>query len=160
MIIRQATKDDLQQITQLFIELTKDEASYLQDSFKPLINLREPKEKYCSDMLEEHIQNQKGLFLLAQEQDDILGFIFGYYKDLEKTDAYDSPRAGYISDLVVTQKARGKNIASKLKDELVSWFKKQQCEYLELFVIKNNPAAQIYEKWGFETTILRMHKKL
>ena len=77
--------------------------------------------------------------LVAEEQGNVVGFLM--YTDLD----------GIIDimDIVVDNAYRRKKLGSLLMDEMITTSKKESKFYLEVNV-KNKPAIQMYEKFGFK----------
>ncbi|MFX0097933.1 MAG: GNAT family N-acetyltransferase [Candidatus Hodarchaeota archaeon] len=67
---------------------------------------------------------------------------------------------GTICDVFVSEQHRGKGLAAGMYQESLKWFKERGCSYLQLCVYENNPAAEMYKKWGFDDYIRCMKKKL
>jgi GNAT superfamily N-acetyltransferase len=63
-----------------------------------------------------------------------------------------------LNDIWISKDYRGKGLSSKCKDELFAWFKKNNCNYINLSVLDANNAKHIYKKWGFKTVLNTMVK--
>lgn len=107
-------------------------------------NARVLYEKFISD----NIQSENGVVFVAEENGQIVGYSLGLIKD--EIPIFQMKRYGYISDLYVEREFRGKGVASKLKDEMFSWFKNKGIEYASVGFYADNPMAhEVYKKWGF-----------
>lgn len=89
--------------------------------------------------LEELTKKEYFKTLVAEESKNIVGFLM--YTDLD----------GMIDimDIVVDNSYRRQKIGSLLMDEMITNSKKDSKFYLEVNV-KNEPAIQMYEKFGFK----------
>ena len=89
--------------------------------------------------LEELTKKEYFKTLVAEEQGDVVGFLM--YTDLD----------GMIDimDIVVDNSYRRQKIGSLLMDEMITNSKEDSKFYLEVNV-KNEPAIQMYEKFGFK----------
>lgn len=114
---------------------------------------------YCKEGLiserfvEKTIEREDADILLAVEKEEILGFAL-FWED--KTPPYDCVvpyRFVYLSDIVVSPKARGKQVGTKLIERVKEWGKERKLAYVELNVVEENPKARaLYKREGFETT--------
>lgn len=74
---------------------------------------------------------------------------------------YDIEKYGFIYDLYVREKFRGKKIASLLMDFTKKFLKSKGCSYFILSVnSKNKNALGIYRKWGMIETNKELLMKL
>ena len=89
--------------------------------------------------LEELTKKEYFKTLVAEEQGNVVGFLM--YTDLD----------GMIDimDIVVDNSYRRQKIGSLLMDEIITNSKEDSKFYLEVNV-KNEPAIQMYEKFGFK----------
>lgn len=85
----------------------------------------------------------KSKILIAKEADKIEGFILATFV------SYAKSKFGYIEELVVDEKARGRQIGSKLVKRILSWEKELGAEVV--FVITDE-AMKFYKRLGFKYT--------
>jgi N-acetylglutamate synthase-like GNAT family acetyltransferase len=85
----------------------------------------------------------KSKILVAKKSNKIEGFILATFV------SYAKSKFGYIEELVVDEKARGKQIGSKLVKKILSWEKGLGAEVV--FVITDE-AMEFYKKLGFKYT--------
>jgi ribosomal protein S18 acetylase RimI-like enzyme len=151
MKIREATKLDVHKIFCLSKELQKDVVKML------------PKELVAFDTimseerLLERIGNNEYLSLVVEDKDQIVGYCLN---KIEANIDNLTPKQGKISEIYIAKNFRGKSIASKFYNEALKWFKKKGCKYIQLNVYDDNPAKDIYEKWGFKPFSINLKKKL
>jgi N-acetylglutamate synthase-like GNAT family acetyltransferase len=85
----------------------------------------------------------KSKVLVAKESKRVDGFILATFV------SYGKSKFGYIEELIVDEKARGKQIGSKLVKRILSWEKELGAEVV--FVITEE-AMEFYKKLGFKYT--------
>ncbi len=109
--------------------------------------------------LNNQISRTSNFYLLAKEKDAIIGLCHGVIK--KTNHLINKPiKYGYFDYIWVKPEYRNKKIGSKLKNKLFSWFKRNNCNFIELKVLENNPALSIYQNWGFKAELLTMRKPL
>jgi GNAT superfamily N-acetyltransferase len=134
-VIREATDADLQLLQELWHEF---------DAEVPLPG-------YMDDDADEDLQAiadaiANGVALVAEEDGEPVGFATG---DLR------GERYGVLSNLYVRPHARGSGIARALVHRVVEWLRAHGAEAIELEVVASNADARaVYERWGFETSVL------
>ena len=100
--------------------------------------------------------------MLYVEEDEVLGLIVGIINN-EEIDEYDfrAPKRGRVSDLIVSEKARGKDIGSKLLKEMEHWFRIHNCSdvLIEVFAY-NKRGINFYKKKGYHSRVVEMTKKI
>lgn len=90
--------------------------------------------------LEEEIDNETSLFLVAKEENEVIGYI-GMSIVIDE---------GYIFNVAVRESYRNKGVATALINELVTYGKKNNFSFITLEVRKSNlPAISLYSKFGF-----------
>ena len=94
-------------------------------------------DKWPKDALHTAIRSAEGLALVWDEQGMILGFIC----------AHNLGFRGYLSELIVSKEARGKNIASGLLERIEQELRSQGCPIVISDVWKT--AEPFYRKMGW-----------
>lgn len=90
--------------------------------------------------LEEELDNETSLFLVAKEENEVIGYI-GMSIVIDE---------GYIFNVAVRESYRNKGVATALINELVTYGKKNNFSFITLEVRKSNlPAISLYTKFGF-----------
>ncbi len=126
---------------------------------RPFTSKREAK-TYVKQALKD-ISKMEGVLYVAKYQDQIVGFIQGVIQrhrgrilhNLSHRKSVD----GWIGLLFVEPKYRGKGIGKALLGAIKSYFKKNKCKTIRLFVMKDNKlAVQIYQKLGFQIKDVEM----
>ena len=87
----------------------------------------------------------------------------GCLRSYEKYDYldYKCPKAGYITELIVSQKLRSRGIGQKLMNKMEEYFKSINCEYILIDVFAyNKNAFNFYTKKGSHSRIHTMIKEI
>lgn len=92
------------------------------------------------------LADDSALFLVAKMGDEVAGYI-GSQNIVGEV---------YIDNICTTPKYRKQGIATALLDEVISYSKKCEAEFITLEVRESNtPAISLYEKFGFDKVGLR-----
>ena len=87
------------------------------------------------------LSQKEALFLVAEEEDRVLGYI-GIYLSFEE---------GEITNVSVDSSSRNKGVGSELVEQLKKEAQARGTEKIFLEVrVSNEPAIRLYEKQGFE----------
>jgi len=69
--------------------------------------------------------------------------------------------AGFVNDVVVDERFRGRGIASALMERAASWFRDRGMPRMLLWTAEHNPAAQrLFARLGFRRTMVEMTREL
>jgi ribosomal protein S18 acetylase RimI-like enzyme len=174
MNIRVAKKRDLEEIYQIYLDFQDSEdrnsKEISKDYFTKLRKRKNNFKKVSNKSLLKSISDKKGRFLVALDNNVVVGYAFGEIgssnkkkkdkKSKSKEDPFSSPKTGWISIMAVKKGHRGKGIGTKLHNELKKWFKSKKCSYMELMVMNSNKAIKLYKKLGYRPTYIKMNKKI
>ena len=95
---------------------------------------------WSKQSLEEELNNETSLFLVAKEENEAIGYI-GMSIVIDE---------GYIFNVAVRESYRNKGVATALINELVTYGKKNNFSFITLEVRESNlPAISLYSKFGF-----------
>lgn len=90
--------------------------------------------------LENELNNETSLFLVAKEENEVIGYI-GMSIVIDE---------GYIFNVAVREKYRNMGVATALINELVTYGKKNNFSFITLEVRESNLSAiSLYSKFGF-----------
>lgn len=90
--------------------------------------------------LENELNNETSLFLVAKEENEVIGYI-GISIVIDE---------GYIFNVAVRESYRNMGVATALINELVTYGKKNNFCFITLEVRESNqPAISLYSKFGF-----------
>ena len=101
---------------------------------------------WSKSSIEEEMNNMLASFLVAKEDEKIVGFAMCWFIMDEC----------HIGNIAVHPDYRKKGIASKLLDELLKGCKEHGTNYILLEVRSSNASAQnLYKKYGFKELVIR-----
>ncbi len=102
-------------------------------------------------------------FLVAEDDNRIIGLAYGYFKDVprEVLDNWDVSKVATIELLVVDLKHRNQGVGATLLDRLLTIFKEAGTDLIGLHCpVQAIEAKQLYERFGFEISAFHMRKRL
>jgi ribosomal protein S18 acetylase RimI-like enzyme len=93
-----------------------------------------------------------GLVLVAEDGDEFVGFAAGWIEDEENVaETSDSDRFGFISDICILSKYRGKRIANQLLEAIIAHFDSAGIRRFRVGVLAANRSGRLaYERAGFQ----------
>lgn len=141
--VRVATKDDLDDVANLWEKLAKHHAG-LSDDFALAWDSKRRWSKY----LREKFAEISTRLIVAEEKDEIVGFMLCMLSP--NIPIYKERKLGIITDAYVQQERRKRGVANKMFDVALKWFKKNKVKTVELRVAMMNPEAQaVWKSLGF-----------
>ena len=143
MRIRSAVHKDMDGLNRLLRQVLDVHHQGRPDLFKGGVK------KYTDAELSAIIDDSnRPIFVAVNEQDEILGYCFCIFKQLQDNIMTDV-KTLYIDDLCVDESCRGQHIGSQLYCFVRAFAKEQGCYNLTLNVWALNPGAiKFYEKCG------------
>ena len=152
MNIRKVNINDYEDIVNLYKQLFDSEKKF-DDNIVRTYKIDEKEEK----RIKKSIKSRKGIFLVAEIDNKIVGLIDGYIME----SIYYNEKISYLAHLCVDEKYRNKEIGSKLIEEFSEISKKKGVKYVTLSAFeKNIPATNLYNKHGFESYSVYYMKKM
>lgn len=149
MEIRAAVYEDIPGLLALYRGLFQ-EAAQLQP-----YNFRAAEATQAS--LKKLIDGPDSAILAAVQGGDVVGFAALAVQKTPALDCLAEHRYAYLMDLVVSQELRGIGIGSGLLDAAKDWARERGLDHIELNVLpENKSAARLYERNGFEPSLVRM----
>ena len=110
------------------------------------------------EMIVEAIRDRERLYLLAEVQGIIAGYLEG--KATELDDVFAPKRSFHISGVYVVPERRRQGIATMLVQEALRWAVEQKCQEADLNVLLGNEAKGFYQKVGFRAFQYEMKMEL
>lgn len=111
----------------------------------------------------EKIQEKEGSFYIAEENNQIVGFICGIIQkpSTENILSHFPSTSGWITDLYIDSEYRGNGAGGKLMAQIEKYFKEKHCDSVRLALFSSNfKAHNFYKNLGFENRTIEMIKKL
>ena len=146
-------RDLLVELEEYIVSIDKDNL----DTIHP-----EYREKMAIVDLEE-LEKNEGKCYLYIENGKALALIMGCVRQYDEYDYldYKCPKAGNITELIVSQKLRSKGIGQKLINKMEEYFKSINCEYVLVDVFAyNENAFNFYSKKDYHSRMHTMIKKI
>ncbi len=142
IVIRPATKEDLDSATQLVVRLKR-----LNAEFDPLLEVAPDIEQAARKYLENAMAGSTSVLLVAVEGTKVVGLLKG---DVEDRIFYQPKYAGIIREFYVLPEYRRKGIGKRLMMEGVEQLRKKGAEVIMAsFPALNEIAINFYKKMGF-----------
>lgn len=137
-VVRKAELKDTKEANNLLTMLIRDEKQY-----DPSINENCVISRFYEDM----ILNDSNILLVAEIDNKIIGYLYGYIVDNGNTYL---DKVSKLDALYITKEYRKNKIATKLINEFKSWSLKNGVKYIEVQVLNDNiNAINLYKKEGF-----------
>ena len=152
-MIRKATHNDIPAITELYREQFREMSKLIPDFIK--------EGNQSIDFLEKTISNDDSDILVYKNNGIVVGIILLQAKARPDFDFMLPGKYCYIMDIIVTEAHRNKGFGTALMNSAKEWAKEQNCSFINLDVLVNNPEAiKLYEKLGFIPKAQEMYCKL
>ena len=141
MIIRKANYNDVKTLNNFLTLLIRDEKQYdsgINENF------------VVTNMYENYIEDSNKLIIVALENDNIVGYLYGIINSSDDTYKYIIAK---LDALYVCDNYRNKGIATSLIEHFKKWAISKNAKKIEVNVWSNNiKAKRLYEKNDFKTT--------
>lgn len=143
MNIRKGKLNDLEEICRLYEVLFTNMANLQSDYIKVVPQ----DENFIKQVINDDIYN----IFVAEENNKLLGFIIVQEMKTREYKCIVPHKYSYIVDIVVDTNSRSKGIGKLLLEEVKTWSKNKNLDYVELSVLSNNyKAIKLYENFGFK----------
>jgi ribosomal protein S18 acetylase RimI-like enzyme len=153
--IRCAIDSDIEQINSLYAQGDEYHVQLLPDIFCKCDKPRP------IEIIEEWINGEDSDYLLAFNQNSILGFLNIKKSSYPSYPMFVQSHFAIIENCVVDEKNRRRRIGERLFNEAVRWAKAKGLESIQITVWNSNmPAMHFYEKFGFKPIHQRMDLKI
>ena len=152
-MVRKATVDDIPAIAELYREQFREMAKLIPSFIK--------EGDQSIEFLEKTISDDDSDILVYKNDGTVVGFILLQAKERPDFDFMLPGKYCYIMDIIVTKAHRNKGFGTVLMNSAKDWAKEQNCSFINLDVLVNNPGAiKLYEKLGFIPKAQEMYCKL
>jgi ribosomal protein S18 acetylase RimI-like enzyme len=156
MNIRPLQKSDKEQMLKLMKEfwIKNNRGRVITDGLTKFEKHKNPLDTMNSEF-EEYLS---WIGFVAEENDEIIGFIFGRIK--EKAHKVVD-KEGYVEEFFVTERMRGNGIGRKLFDKIIEEFKSKGCKSLGTDAYASNTKAlDFYRKMGFNERSIQLIREI
>ncbi|MBQ9347165.1 MAG: GNAT family N-acetyltransferase [Oscillibacter sp.] len=142
--VRRAENRDIPDILRLLVQVDMVHHNGRPDLFKG------PAVKYTEEQLRVILTDpDTPVFVCTDEADQVLGYVFGIFKQYKNDNILTDIRTLYIDDLCVDEAARGRGVGKTLYEFAVQFARETGCYNLTLNVwALNEGARRFYEKCG------------
>jgi GNAT superfamily N-acetyltransferase len=111
------------------------------------------------EMYREWLSKPESFAFLAEEDGRPVGFVVGFYE--EPHFMWDSGRVGHIDSFYVLSEMRGRGVGRQLMDAAYAEMRQAGAQTVALEMVAGNDVARrFYEREGFTTTFVQMHRRL
>ncbi|OGS41931.1 MAG: hypothetical protein A3K67_05820 [Euryarchaeota archaeon RBG_16_62_10] len=146
--IRDATKDDLGAVTDLWESLARYHVT-LSDRFTLALDSRRKWRAYLAEKFSE-ISTK---LIVAEEDGEIIGFMLCLLSP--NVPVYKERKIGVVSDVYVREDRRRKGVGKKMFDLAVKWFRRNKVRSVRLSVAADNLEARAaWRMLGFEPFLI------
>ena len=152
-MVRKATHNDIPAISELYREQFREMSKLIPDFIK--------EGDQSTEFIENIISGEDSDILVYEDNGNVVGFILLQAKTRPDFDFMIPGKYCYIMDIIVTEAHRNKGFGTALMNSAKEWAKEQNCSFINLDVLVNNPGAiKLYEKLGFIPKAQEMYCKL
>ena len=138
MQIRKAVKEDASMLNHLLTLLIQDEKQYDENIDENFV---------VTNMYENYIEDPKKCILVATIEEQIVGYLYGFIKDM---DATLLKQEAQLDALYIKEEYRGKKFADALIEKFICWLKENHITSVTVGVCSlNTKAKQLYQKHHF-----------
>lgn len=142
VVIRTATKEDLDSAVSLVVRLKR-----LNAEFDPMLQVTPEIEQVTKQYLEEALNNPSSVLLVAVEGNKVIGVLKG---DVEDRKFYKPRYVGVIREFYILPEYRRKGLGKRLMAEGIDQLRKKGAEVIMAsFPALNDIAINFYKKMGF-----------
>ncbi|MBU1046857.1 GNAT family N-acetyltransferase [Patescibacteria group bacterium] len=116
-------------------------------------------EFFTKNDFEKMIKDQNCNFLIAKEDEKVLGYIIAYKKEISETSILKPRKYIFINDLAVKDNYKRQGVGSLLMEKIEEWAREIKINEIELNVwFFNKEAFSFYEERGYKVFTQEMRK--
>lgn len=148
-------------VKELLLELQQYIESIDILGYNRVIDKEQYKEEVFKKTIKE-VEENDGKIYLYKEDNQIIGLIIGIVNnEPEDKNDFKCPKRGRITELIISNKVRGKGYGQKLINAMEEYLKSKACEdiMIEVFGYNEN-AFNFYKKNGYHTRMYEVIKKM
>lgn len=130
-----------------------------QDGKDLLQDFRDDAPEIVKGYIKRNIGSPRGLVLVLEDEDCLQGYMLSRID--RNIPVFKNEWAGYVSDIYLEEKYRGKGSGTKMWKLTLDWFKEKGVKEISIKVLHYNPDAfNSYKKWGFRHVMNEMRVDL
>lgn len=154
--IREAQLADINAIQALYKDLDRRHVELLPDTFQPIEG-----DVRTDESIGAWIQAEDSTYLIALNNDQIVGFVSVVGRSLGAMPMYVPQRYGLIDNAVVASEFRRGGIGAQLFDAAIAWLQARGVDSVQVQVWNRNAeATNFYSKQGFAPIFTRMQMSI
>lgn len=162
MLIKKANSSDIKEIVKLWLDFMNEHDQIIFKNDHRLKKFETKRkdigEKYKT-FIKTYIGSKNGVVFLVVENNNIVGYALVFIKN--EIPIYKCKQIGYISDLYIKNNFRNKGLSTKLKNQIMAWFKTKKITSVAVPLYPaNKKAYSIYKNWGFFDYKVEMRIKI
>ena len=111
----------------------------------------------------EEVNENSGKCYLALEDDNVIGMVMGIVRPYDEYDYldYKCPKAGEVTELIVSNKCRGNGVGKLLLETIENYFRSIDCKYVLVDVFGyNDRGINFYNKNNYRCRMITNIKEL
>jgi GNAT superfamily N-acetyltransferase len=154
-IVRPASTNDLPALGRLGALLMRTHYAFDRERFMtPGVHAEEEYAAFLRSELEHH----DVAIYVATQHGAVIGYVYAAIEPRSWKELREA--AGFVHDLVVDEGQRGAGVASALLDGAVAWLAERGVPRVVLWTAPQNPAAKMFARLGFRSTMIEMTREL
>lgn len=139
------------------VELTM-QLRKIENSFSDRVACGKKTREFFVEVFKKHIFDKDHFYFVAEDK-EVVGLAFGWRENIFPV--YKNEYVGYVADVIVKEKYRGRGIGKKLVSALENEFKKIGLKETQLLVLKDNKRAhEVWKEMGYNDLYIEMRKDL
>ena len=149
MVIRQANKDDLEQLSRLYAEFHEFHVRGVPDRLSRSSNLRHAE---LDSALQKIFDSENAAIFVAEVDGQLVGLGEVYIREDAPIPFKVSYKYGHLQSMIVTEAYRGSGIGTRILEAVEQWAKEKNAAEVRLdtWEFKEGP-LEFYEKRGYNT---------
>lgn len=153
MIVRKVEMKDFDSILKLQLELEDAECKFDTNLIERCYDTKEGKKR-----LKERIKSKTQVFLVAESNNEVVGFIDGRIMDEA---IWYKEKVGILEHMCLKKENRGNKVASNLLKEFEIKIMNMGAKYIQILAFPGNkPAMDLYNKHGYEMYSVYLSKRI
>lgn len=159
-MIRKARLSDVDEIVELwkrFMEQQRGLGHKQGEDMLPVMRKNAPEiiRKYIS----RSIRGKNGFVVVIEDGGKLQGYMLSRIQ--KNIPVFREDHTGYVSDIYLEEKYRGKGLSTEMWLETLRWFREKNIREVGIRVLSyNDTAYEVYRKWGFRDYLKELRMDL